>query len=245
MNGAAIAIAVAAVAAALAGFAVVRARREGDRALERLRTRLASDLHDDLGSSLSRISILSEVARRQVGAANAETAKILGEISETARAVVEQLGDAVWSVDPRGDTMRHVVSRMRRFASDVLDGSGISWRLDAPDDVSSRRIGSEARRQLFLVFKEAVTNVVRHSGCKSATLRLAIEGSMATLEVADDGRGFESEPAHDLSSSLRRGRGLLSMQVRAGQMGGKLTVTSSPGEGVRLVLTLPLRAGDA
>ncbi len=202
---------------------------------------MPQDLHDDLGSSLSRIAILAEVARRKVGAADAATVEVLEEISETARALIDTLGDAVWSIDPRGDTLRHVVARMRRFASDVLDGSGIAWRLDAAEERLDAPVGSETRRQLFLVFKEAVTNVVRHSGARSAALRLSVEGGTLTLEVADDGRGFEGERARDLSSSLRRGRGLLNMKVRAARLGGKLWVTSAPGEGTRLVLGLPLR----
>ena len=229
--------------AILAAVAFVLVRRERNRSLERLRARLAEDLHDDLGSSLSRIAILSEVVRKKIGTADAGTAEILGEISETARSLIDALGDAVWSVDPRGDTLGHVVSRMRRFAGDVLDGRGIKWRLDAADGKLDVRVGSETRRQLFLVYKEAVTNVARHSGARSAVLRVSVEDGSLTLEVSDDGRGFELEPASDLSSSLGRGRGLLNMKVRAARSGGKLGVSSAPGEGTRLVLVLPLRPG--
>jgi len=133
---------------------------------------------------------------------------------------------------------------MRSFASDVLDGKGIAWTFEAPED-PRERLEPETRRELFLVFKEAVTNVARHSGATRARLALAIRGGAVTLEVEDDGKGFDASPARDLTESLERGRGLLNMQVRALRRGGKLTVTSSPGSGARLALTLPLAAGKA
>ena len=131
---------------------------------------------------------------------------------------------------------------MRSFASDVLDGKGIAWSFQAPEDPRDH-VPPETRRELFLVFKEAVTNVARHSGATHARLALEIRAGTLHLEVADDGKGFDASPAHDLTSSLERGRGLLNMQVRALRKGGRLTVTSEPGGGARLVLALPLAAG--
>lgn len=230
----------AVVAAILAAGAFVAARVRADRvlALERVRARIAADLHDDIGSSLSRISILSEVARRKVPAGEADA--LLAEIAETARSLVGSMSDAVWSIDPRQDDLRNVVARIRTFATDVLDGKGITWTFDAPTEPGAR-LAPETRRELFLVFKEAVTNVARHSGARSAAIRLDLLGGSVTLEVADDGRGFDSGPARDLDSSLRRGRGLLNMKVRAKRMGGSLSVESKPGRGTRLVLVLPVK----
>lgn len=210
-------------------------------ALERMRTRIAADLHDDIGSSLSRISILSEVARRKVPPGEADA--LLGEIAETSRALVGSMSDAVWSIDPSQDDVRAVVARMRAFATDVLDGKGVAWSFDAPDDLRAR-LAPETRRELFLVFKEAVTNVARHSGARTARLRLEVFEDSLTLEVTDDGMGFAAGPARDLESSLRRGRGLVNMDVRAKRMGGRLSVISAPGIGARLDLVLPRARGD-
>lgn len=237
MSGTAWLVAVACVILAAVGFAVARARAGRVLELERVRARIAADLHDDIGSSLSRISILSEVARRKVPPGEADA--LLGEIAEMARSLVGSLSDAVWSIDPAQDDVRHVVARMRSFASDVLDGKGIAWEFDVPED-PKERLEPETRRELFLVFKEAVTNVARHSGATRVRIGLGIRGERVSLEVADDGRGFEATPARDLTSSLERGRGLLNMQVRALRRGGRLTVASSPGSGARLVLELPL-----
>lgn len=238
MSGTGWYLAVAAGILAAGGLIASRVRANRALALERVRARIAADLHDDIGSSLSRIAILTEVARRKVPAGEADA--LLGEIAETARSLVGSLSDAVWSIDPREDDLRHAVARMRMFATDVLDGKGIAWTFDAPPEPDAR-LEPETRRELFLVFKEAVTNVVRHSGARSAALRLDLLGRSVTLEVADDGRGFDSRPAHDLDSSLRRGRGLVNMKVRARRMGGSLIVESMPGEGTRLLLDLPLK----
>jgi len=238
LSGTAWFLAVAAAILAAGAFVAARVRADRVLALERVRARIAADLHDDIGSSLSRISILSEVARRKVPAGEADA--LLAEIAETARSLVGSMSDAVWSIDPRQDDLRNVVARMRTFATDVLDGKGIAWTFDAPPEPAAR-LEPETRRELFLVFKEAVTNVVRHSGARNAALRLDLLGGSVTLEVADDGRGFDSSPARDLDSSLRRGRGLLNMKVRARRMGGSLSVESKPGMGTRLVLVLPVK----
>jgi signal transduction histidine kinase len=220
-----------------AAFAAARARAKRLLALERVRARIAEDLHDDIGSSLSRISILSEVARRKIP--DAEVAALLAEIAETSRALVGAMRDAVWSIDPAQDELRLVVARMRGFAADVLDGAGIAWTFETSGDPDAR-LEPETRRELFLVFKEAVTNVVRHSAATRVSLRFDVRAPGATLRVEDDGRGFDAAPARDLTSSLGSGRGLLNMQVRALRRGGRLSVTSGPGEGTRLVLVLPL-----
>ncbi len=237
-----LALAVAAAALAAGWLLAARARVSRALALERVRARIAEDLHDDIGSSLSRIAILSELARRK--APDGETAALLGEIAETSRGLVGAMSDAVWSIDPSQDELSRVVARMRTFAADVLDGKGIAWTFEAPEEAQGR-VDAEIRRELFLVFKEAVTNVARHSGARRAQIRLEVLPDSLSLEVADDGKGFDTRPAHDLGSSLRRGRGLVNMQVRAKRMGGRLSVISAPGIGARLDLVLPRARGNA
>jgi ligand-binding sensor domain-containing protein/signal transduction histidine kinase len=228
----------AAVAAAAAAWALFQFRLRHLLEIESVRSRIAADLHDDIGSSLTRIAILSEVARRKAGEGEAGT--LLGQIAETARTLVGSMSDAIWSIDSKQDDLRNVVARMRTFATDVLDGKGIAWTFDAPAEPGAR-LAPEIRRELFLVFKEAVANIARHSGARTATLKLELDVNRVVLEVTDDGKGLEVEPAHDLDSSLQRGRGLLNMKVRAKRMGGDLIVTSASEKGARLALVLPLR----
>ncbi len=232
-------------AAALVALGVLLVHRQGVRhavAVERVRTRLATDLHDDVGSSLARISILSEVGRRDVDAAS-EAARLFEEIGETSRGVIDALGDAIWSIDPRHDDLQSLADRLRHFASDLLEGRGIVCRIEVPAGAAGVDLPAEPRRHLFLLLKEAVTNAARHSGARSVTIAFRLEGRGLSVEVADDGAGFDVS-ARDRPEA--QGRGLENMRARAAALGGALEIASSPGGGTRLSivgLPLPFSAG--
>ena len=224
------------LAAGLAGliYAIYRYRVARLLDLERVRTRIATDLHDDLGTSLSRISILSEVARRIGGVETPEVSAIVSEIGETARDLADSTGDIVWSVDPTRDDLRSLSSRLRQFASDVLEGRGIALDFQSPEDAARVRLTPEARRHLFLILKEAVNNAARHSGATRVTVLLRAEGSKLHAEVRDDGRGFVVGEARD-------GNGLQNMARRAEEAHGRFQVDSTPEKGTRLRVVVPLR----
>jgi signal transduction histidine kinase/ligand-binding sensor domain-containing protein len=217
-------------------------------ALERVRTRLATDLHDDLGARLSRISILSGVARVRLGTAEAVT--FLDDIGATARELIQASGDLVWSMDPAHDDLRSLTARIRRFASDMLDPAGIAWTLDGASDEALARVPSVVRRHVLLVFQEAINNIARHAGARHVTLRLGVEHRLLRAEIHDDGRGFVMpsaaadtpiETAGDGVSGDPAGRGLRNMARRARELGGALEVTSAPGRGTCVRLAVPLR----
>jgi ligand-binding sensor domain-containing protein/signal transduction histidine kinase len=199
--------------------------------LERVRTRIATDLHDDVGASLSQLAILCEIARRQ--AQGAQVTGLLDRIAGTARDLVDSMSDIAWGIDPRRDSVHDLVSRMRRFGLDVLEEAGIAFDLDARIEERDAAIGADVRRQVFLTFKEAVRNAARHSGCARVAVSLRREGQTLMLEVSDDGRG--------MSGAEEPGLGLASLRARAASLGGRLDVTSRPEEGTRLVLAVPLR----
>jgi signal transduction histidine kinase len=194
-----------------------------------VRNSIATDLHDDIGSSLSKIAILSEVARRDGGAASG---RHLATIADISRELVDSMSDIVWSVNPRRDSLLDLTQRMRAFATELFSAQGVPLRFDAPADGGSLRIPTGLRRQVFLVFKEAVTNIASHSGCRSADVALAIGHGSLSLTVADDGRG--------LGPSSGDGHGLATMAARARTLRGTLAVESSPGAGTRVVLCVPL-----
>jgi ligand-binding sensor domain-containing protein/signal transduction histidine kinase len=198
--------------------------------LERVRTRIASDLHDDIGSSLSQIAILSEVAAR--GSAEPSMRETLGDIAAASRETVDSLGDIVWSINPTQDRLGDLVHRMRRFASDVFTARGIDFRFDAsvPEDLV---VGTDLRRQVLLVFKEGVHNVVRHAACRSAQASVALTDGRLEVVVSDQGQGFD--PGAD-----RDGHGLTSMQARARALRGSFDVSSTPGQGTTVRLSVPL-----
>ena len=210
-------------------------------ALERVRMRIAADLHDDIGGSLSRISIQSEVARREATASGESPARRLEEIAESARGLVDALADVVWSVDPRRDDLASVMRRVREYADDVLLASGVRWTYTAPPHLDHIKLDPQARRHLFLLLKEAITNVVRHASARSASLTVDPGPRELRLELRDDGRGFIPDAPSCAADSDRHG--ITSMRARAAHLGASISVESSPGAGTCVSLRMPLRAG--
>lgn len=210
--------------------------------LERVRTRIATDLHDDIGASLSRVAVLSEVVKRQTEVDHQESADMLSEIADSARGLVDSMSDIVWSIDPRKDDLKNVVSRIRQFASDVLEARAIDLEFRVPEEMADVKLGPEQRRHLFLILKEAVNNAARHSQCGSVSFDISLSNDRLVAEIRDDGRGFNLEAAERAPLIGRGGNGLGNMQARAAEIGGRLNIVSSPGAGTRLTLVVPLRA---
>jgi signal transduction histidine kinase len=196
-------------------------------AMERLRTRIATDLHDDIGASLTQISILTEVARR------GSAPQILSDVADIARALVSDMSDIVWAVNPRHDKFEGLVHRMRRFSSDVLGGADIDLAFETAGLPADVAVPLDARRPLYLVLKEAVNNVARHSGAHTATIRLELVHGDLKLTVTDDGRGFDPAQSHS-------GDGLVSVTRRMREIGGTAAWESHPGAGTKFTAMLPL-----
>jgi signal transduction histidine kinase/ligand-binding sensor domain-containing protein len=199
--------------------------------LERVRTSIATDLHDDIGSSLTQIAIMSEVAQRN--GADARAAEPLKRIAGLSRELVDSMSDIVWAINPKRDHLGDLAHRMRRFASDVLTGVGAEMEFRTPVERADALLGADVRREVFLIFKESINNAARHSGCKHVEVHLNLEGSRLLLSVRDDGEGFAALPNG-------QGHGLASMRERARRLGGHLETTSEPGKGTLVKLTAPL-----
>jgi len=202
--------------------------------LERVRTRIATDLHDDIGSSLSQIAILSEVVRQRVGAHNLSVMEPLSRISLVSSELMDTMSDIVWAIDPRKDHLSDLTQRMRRFSSDVFTARNIAFEFHAGDPARDIELGADVRRQVFLVFKESVNNIVQHSGCTRAAVEFHARPDGITLRVADNGMGFDSTREWD-------GHGLSSMRRRTQELGGTLEVVSRGGEGTIVTLVAPGR----
>ncbi|MDX1741015.1 MAG: sensor histidine kinase, partial [Rhodothermales bacterium] len=195
-------------------------RRELDFAQTRLR--IAADLHDDIGSNLSGIALMTESA-----ADSADGRDRLMEISRFARSMVDSLRDIVWSIDPDSDSTEQLIDRMKDAASTILAGTRHSFEtrgefLQAPSPVFQRNV--------FLIFKEAIHNVARHAKANHVAITVESENGTLTLTVTDDGVGFVSDASSD-------GLGLKSMTRRAERISGRLSVDSAPGSGTTLRLT--------
>jgi signal transduction histidine kinase len=232
-------------AVCLMAYAVHRYRVARLIELERVRTRIATDLHDDIGSSLSRMAILSEVAKRRMEGSANDSVTLLNEIADSARAVVNSMSDIVWAIDPRRDDLRNVVFRVRQFASDLLGAQGIAWSLHAPAEFERMKLNPQQRRQLFLIFKEAINNSARHADCKSVWLSLVIDHNRIVAGIRDDGRGFAVASLHQPLGNGGGGHGLDNIRARVAQLGGQLDIESSPDRGTTIKLVIPLNKAMA
>lgn len=199
--------------------------------MERLRTRIATDLHDDVGSTLSQIAILSEVASR--GARTEEQLESLAEIADLSRESVDSMSDIVWAIDPEQDRLGDLSRRMRRFASDLLASSGIQVEFHAPGEGQDPEIGADMRRQIFLIFKESLHNTARHSGCTAVEIDFKLEKGWLALTVHDNGKGFDT-------TQRSHGHGLSSIEKRAKELRGQVVVNSAPGRGTTIRVEAPL-----
>jgi signal transduction histidine kinase len=210
--------------------------------LERVRTRIAADLHDDIGAGLSRMAILSEVVKRSIGGGGGgNPTPMLTEIADSARGLLQSMREIVWAIAPQRDGLDNVASQIREVASDLFEAQAITWEFRVPEELNSIKLEAEQRRQLLLIFKEALHNIERHSGCNNVYLSIALLHRTLTAEIRDDGRGFVPPPVHNSSANGRRGNGLENMRRRAKQLGGHVDIRSSPGEGTCLELTIPLK----
>jgi signal transduction histidine kinase/sugar lactone lactonase YvrE len=202
-------------------------------ALERVRMRIATDLHDDVGASLSQIAILSEVLRDRVALKDARQTDAITRISGISRELIDSMSDIVWAISPRYDRLLDLTRRMREFAEQMLVPRelGLDFQASIPQDL---RAGAEVRRQVYLIFKESIHNIVRHAECTLVTVRAGLEEGALVLVVTDNGCGFEQR--------CRDGNGLKSMQVRAKSLGGECIVESRLGCGTSVRVLIPSRS---
>jgi PAS domain S-box-containing protein len=213
--------------------ALRRAREERLRELERVRKRIATDLHDDIGSSLTQISILSEVARQQIGHDESPATKPLSMIANASRELVDSMSDIVWAINPQKDHLSDLTQRMRRFASDVFTARNIEFGFRAPLSENDVQMGANVRREVFLIFKETVNNMVKHSGCTEADIEFRIDGGQLLLKLTDNGSGFDTSREVD-------GHGLMSMRDRTDGLNGTLEIVSGRKMGTTTTLRIPL-----
>ena len=219
---------------------------ERERAIDAERTRIAHDMHDDLGSHLTRITMLSETACEEGGDAT-KTRERIRQIYDTTRGVTRAMDEIVWAVNPRHDTIESLVSYFEKFAQDLLGAAGIRCRFDLPPELPAWHLSSEVRHNLFLAYKEALNNAVRHSGADTVTIRLEVGAAGCALSVSDNGCGLGGGAGAGAPAELGRvssGTGLTSMRVRTSRIGGRCDVSSLPGKGCVVSLHVPIAPSE-
>ncbi len=211
-----------------------------ERELERERARIAQDIHDDLGASLTRISMLSQAAAGDLHDPPRAAAN-LNLIFDTARDLTRAMDEIVWAVNPRHDTLESLTNYISRYAQDFLGTAQIRCRLAMPLQMPEVSLRSEVRHNLFLAFKEALNNAAKHSRANEVRITLQFVPGGFTLVVADNGVGFD-QPRADSGAATKHlpaGNGLRNLRSRLAQIGGHSQIHSAPGEGTRIEFFVP------
>lgn len=209
---------------------VIGQKVQREAALEE-RTRIARDLHDDLGSSLTQITLLSDRSAMEPGP---ELQANIRKISVTAREMAQSLDAIVWAVNPKHDTLDGLVEYLSQYADDFLEDTPVRCRLKLPPSLPGCMVPAEVRHQLFLAFAEALNNAVRHASASEIQIELAVEPDEFRIQIADNGVGF------DPTTARVAGNGLENMRQRLEGIGGQYALTSRPGQGSQIKLAIPL-----
>jgi ligand-binding sensor domain-containing protein/signal transduction histidine kinase len=214
---------------------------EQERALERERTRIAQDLHDEMGSKLCRISFLSEHARRGE-LRPGELQDQISSISDASREVLHSLDEIVWAVNPQNDTLEHLASYIGQYALEYFQMTGIQCELDIPTQLPPHPLSSQMRHHLFLATHEALTNILKHSRATRARISMTFGEGRLEIRIADDGKGFTPAVVDSKTESPgpTSGDGLSNMCRRLADVGGQCSIQSAPGQGtnIRFVICL-------
>jgi signal transduction histidine kinase len=201
--------------------------------LERDRARIARDMHDDLGTRLTRITLLSALAKRDVAAGSEGAAmKHVDQMSGLAHEVIAAIDEIVWAVDPRHDTLGHFGTHLCGFTDEFFSGSGVRCHIDIPFVLPAMPMGAEVRHNLFLAVKEAMNNILKHASPCEARLELRITEDVLRIEITDHGSGFSAVPTS--------GNGLHNMERRLRDVGGECRITTAK-TGTQVTLLWPLQ----
>jgi signal transduction histidine kinase len=204
-------------------------------ALEKERARIARDIHDQVGASLTQVSLLGELVEGDKDSPD-EVQAHARQIAQTARETTRALDEIVWTVNPSNDTLDGLITYVCKYAQEYLAVAGLRYRLDVPAQLPNTAISPEVRHNVFLAAKEAVTNVVRHAQASEVWVRLKSDTDHFTLEIQDNGRGLAGlDPTRAQSRN-----GLRNMSKRMEDIGGRFVMDPAPGGGTRVRLTVPM-----
>jgi ligand-binding sensor domain-containing protein/two-component sensor histidine kinase len=213
-------------------YALYRYRINQLIALQKVRNRIATDLHDDIGSTLTNISILSELSKKNMQHPE-QTKNFLNRISEEVYFSNQALDDIVWSINTSNDTLQQTVARMRRYAAEMFDGANISYVLHFDEQFEKYKLNMDQRRDCLLLFKEAINNIYKHAQAKNVVIKLWVDRNVLYMEIKDDGKGFDT-------SKVTNRNGLKNMHSRIEKWKGSVHITSAEGAGTYTEVRFPL-----
>lgn len=218
-------------------FYIERMQRNRKKQMEAVRARISRDLHDDMGSTLQSISVMSEIARiKSTSDSSQESIPFLERIGSASREMADKMNDIVWAVNPQNDDFENIILHMRAYGGELLAGKDIALHFKADNGLNSITLSMEKRKSFFLVYKEALNNAYKYSGAKNVNVEISRTNHTLTLVIEDDGVGFNINEDRLITG----GNGLKNMNTRAAEMNGTISVTSAPGQGTKVSLTVSL-----
>lgn len=213
-------------------------------AMERERMRIARDMHDEIGSKLTKISFMTERAKRELQGQE-PVARKLDSIAGTSRDLLQTLDEIVWAVNPHNDTLEHLAAYLGQYATEYLQNTSVECELRIPRGLPHYPLSAEARHNLFLAFEESLNNALKHGRANRVRVDMHLEPSKFEITIEDNGRGFDPAVMETVSdenepAAGRHGNGLRNMRQRLDILGGQCTIRSRPGHGTTVILSVPL-----
>lgn len=196
-------------------------------AIEKLKTKLAADLHDNIGAGLTEISILSELTSNDLKTNHEKASERLSIISNHARSLVDGMSDIVWVINPERDSLHDLLARLKDSYNDILTENGIVFKIENLEKIKDIRLALDYKQNLYLILKEALNNAIKHSDCKKIILEINLNERNLDLVITDDGSGFNM-------NEITRGNGLKNLRKRANTIHGSITVDSKLGKGTKI-----------
>ena len=215
-------------------YSIIEYQREKIRLLEKERSRISRELHDDIGSELNRITMLSQLLHKKI-TQDEEIQEKLTTISETGKKVLGSIGEIIWTMNPQKDNLESLLAYIRRYATEYLDTNHIDVTIEFPDEISFRSVSDKFRRNIFLVVKEAINNITKYSKASEVRLSMDLKKKSADLEISDNGTGFS------VKEKQNWGNGLRNMDQRMKDIGGSFLISSVQDQGTLIRLSFPLR----
>lgn len=215
---------------------------EQQQAMERERMRIARNMHDDLGSKLTKLSFLSEIAKGEMGD-NGRVESKIDAIAATSRELLKTLDEIVWAVNPHNDTLEHLAAYLCQYAREYFQYTAVECDLHVPGKLPQVEMSAETRHNLFLAFEESLNNILKHSGASQLRLDITAEAGCLLITIRDNGHGFTlpvEAPGIAAEGPRRSGNGLHNMRQRLQDCGGQCVIESNPSQGTCVSLSMPL-----
>jgi two-component sensor histidine kinase len=217
-------------------YAFYRYRINQILALQKVRNRIAQDLHDDIGATLGSIKVFSEVAKKRIGNNSQKVEEVLDKIGEASHEMIDKMSDIVWSVNPINDSNEELLNRMKSFAAIMLTHKNIEYFFESKELTENVKLNMLQRKNIFLIFKESIYNAIKYANCSSIQITFSKEHNKLKLEIKDNGKGFDVN-----INNAFNGNGLKNIKSRAAEINAMVNILSKENDGARILLEINMK----